>query len=131
MEPSDLTSSSPEDARIADLLRRHHPALPDDGFSRRVLAALPDERNPSSSRSRWIVCAIGAAVGLAVAAGAARSPEAWTAASGQLRIALSTTSGRLAETSPETPIGLALALVVTAASWLFAFRPRRSRILRF
>ncbi len=43
MEPSNLNPST-EDDRLAALLRRRTDPIPDDGFSARVLAALPSAR---------------------------------------------------------------------------------------
>lgn len=70
MEPNDLKSPTPPDDALFDTWLRSHatlPPLPDDGFSRRVLAALP---RPQKSRGapRQLVIALGAVAGLAFAA---------------------------------------------------------------
>jgi hypothetical protein len=43
MESTNLNSAS-EDDRLKSLLQAHSPGLPDDGFSHRVMAALPRPR---------------------------------------------------------------------------------------
>ena len=45
MEPAKLNSSDPADAKLEALLREHATdALPDDGFSQRVMALLPETK---------------------------------------------------------------------------------------
>lgn len=55
MEPTDLNSFRDEDAALSALFREQAPALPDEGFSARVLAALPPPAVPSASPApeRW------------------------------------------------------------------------------
>jgi len=65
MEPANLTPS--EEARLDTLLRQAQPPLPDDGFSRRVLAALPPRLEARSSRRRTIFVAVGALTGYIIA----------------------------------------------------------------
>lgn len=67
MEPNDLKPTPPDEAALEAWLRTSAalPPLPDDGFSRRVLAALPPA--PRSSR-RILFCLAGAFVGAVVAA---------------------------------------------------------------
>lgn len=69
MEPDDLNSLSPDDAKLEAWLRANAslPRLPDDGFSCRVLAALPPVSRKArvSERRRVVLC--GAAVGVIVA----------------------------------------------------------------
>jgi len=70
MESSNLNPLPREDDRLADLLRGQSPALPDDGFSTRVLAALPPSTSaPQANGLRTALCVAGAAAGLAVALG--------------------------------------------------------------
>ena len=66
MEPTDLKPTPPEDAALEAWLRKNSalPALPDDGFSRRVLGALPRPVQPRFSR-HWFVLG-GLATGIAV-----------------------------------------------------------------
>ena len=69
MEPTDLNSppNAHDDARLEAMLRRVTPALPDDGFSARMLAALPPAVESSGSRYRAAFCVGGALVGLGFA----------------------------------------------------------------
>ena len=70
MEPSDLKSSSPDDAQLEAWLRSRSavPPVADEGFSARVLAALPPPapRRVSSSLRGWL-CLAGALIGAGVA----------------------------------------------------------------
>jgi hypothetical protein len=50
MESADLNSPRHEDAALAALLRQHRAPVPDDGFTHRVLAALPPIQ-PVASRA--------------------------------------------------------------------------------
>src|SRR5215216_2846305 len=70
MEPTDLNSKSPDDAQIDASLRAGSAVspLPDDGFSARVLAALPPARTRLNSSLRAWLCAAGALIGGIVAA---------------------------------------------------------------
>lgn len=64
----------PDDTWIDDLLTRSRPApLKDDGFSARVLAALPPPPMPAWQRSGWIMLAtiLGCALALFVLPGGA------------------------------------------------------------
>lgn len=69
MESNDLKSTPPDDAQLENWLRTNAalPPLPDDGFSHRVLTALP---TPQRSRVslRLLVIGIGAVAGLGFAA---------------------------------------------------------------
>lgn len=69
-----MNDRPPDDARLEAWLRSDSEALPDDGFSARVLAALPPAR-PSFAWRRTLLVAAGAALGyaLALAAGASVS----------------------------------------------------------
>jgi hypothetical protein len=67
MEPKHMSPTSPDDSRLEELLRQ--PAagdLPDDGFSPRVLAALPPRRGPAD-RWRVVVQLAGVAGGAGLA----------------------------------------------------------------
>ncbi|MBI2518495.1 MAG: hypothetical protein HYV95_16570 [Opitutae bacterium] len=66
MEPDDLKSAPPDDPALDAWLRANAslPPLPDDGFSQRVLTALPSA--PRSARRLWL-CAAGALAGTGVA----------------------------------------------------------------
>jgi hypothetical protein len=69
MEPANLNASS-DDARLEALLRRPAAPLLDDGFSRRVLAALPPvtpQSLPEFSGAPWVVSLGGGIFGTAFA----------------------------------------------------------------
>ena len=64
MEPADLNSpaNANDDARLEALLRRASP-LPDDGFSTRVLATLPEAKTENAPWLRIAFCIAGAVAG--------------------------------------------------------------------
>ena len=64
MEPENVTPHSNRDAALETLLRRAAPPLPDNGFSARVVAALPRVRR--AGWSRFWLCAVGGISGLAL-----------------------------------------------------------------
>jgi hypothetical protein len=68
MEPNDLKPTPPDDASLDTWLRAHAalPTLPDDGFSHRVLTALPARRSHTSPR--LLAIALGAVLGIGFAA---------------------------------------------------------------
>lgn len=70
MEPNDLKSTPPDDAVIEAWLRAHVslPALPDNGFSHRVLTALPVPARCSRASPRRLAILLGAVVGTGLAA---------------------------------------------------------------
>jgi hypothetical protein len=70
MEPNDLKSTPPDDAPFEAWLRASAalPPLPDDGFSRRVLSALPAPAGRSPVSPRLLSILLGAALGAALAA---------------------------------------------------------------
>ena len=136
MESPDLNPPSPDDARLEAWLRTSGAAapLPDDGFSARVLAALPPPspavapagllaaRRRAAHRRAWL-CLIGAALGCALAfsgggsAGLDRGVDALLPA-----IAA---AGRLLATP-----SLGLAAAVTAVSLLVGYWPELMRLHR-
>jgi hypothetical protein len=65
MEPADLKPTPPDDGPIEAWLKAHATLapLPDDGFSARVLAALPPPATPRKSRRRFALCLAGALAG--------------------------------------------------------------------
>lgn len=80
MEPADLNSLPPNDARLEVWYRAKISAasLPDDGFSRRVLSALPAPAKQADTKRR-LFCLIGALAGAGVAwLGASNSPDVLT-----------------------------------------------------
>jgi len=71
MEPADLSSPDPTDQKLAAFLRSAEgQPLPDDGFSVRVLAALPPPRPaPWLSRRDWLSGGLAAGLLLLLAPG--------------------------------------------------------------
>lgn len=69
MEPDDLKSSPPDEAALETWLRTSAtlPALPDNGFSTRVLTALPPAKQ-TRFPARLLACFAGAFAGMIVAA---------------------------------------------------------------
>jgi hypothetical protein len=69
MESNDLKSPAPDDAELEAWLRASAapPPLPDEGFTLRVLTALPPPAREQSAQRGWF-CVGGALLGLAVAA---------------------------------------------------------------
>jgi hypothetical protein len=117
MESADLKTPS-GDPQLEAWLRASSslPPLPDDGFSRGVLAALPPPP-PRISRRAW-VCAAGALMGSAVALiGAMTAPAGWPAFT-------------LAELDPVQQLTVPAALGIAALSLWFALRGRPQQLLR-
>ena len=114
-----MISPTPEDAPLDALLRQQAAAeaLPDDGFSQRVLTALPPPTRAASSRARWIVCAIGGVIGTIVAAAGLLSAPA--ASGGWSEVVSATVRGLAVLAEPPA----VLALTVAALSWFFACGP--------
>lgn len=116
MEPSDLKPNSSDDAAVETWLRTHSalPPLPDDGFTPRVLTALP----PPASHTltlRTRICLAGALAGAAMAAWAVLSGGNPLDRLPALDAALIESLSQLG--SP----GAGLAVATTAASLLFAY----------
>ncbi len=108
MEPTDMIHSSGDD-RLETLLQQklRAPPLADDGFSARVLAALPPRQNPWLIWGRIGVLTIAALAGVAVAL--------WQSGDGigllaQMNRVIATVSDELAD--PE----ISLAFVITIAA---------------
>lgn len=131
MEPTDLNSPRPGDADLEAWLREHaaQPALPDDGFTPKVLSALPmvvrsAARRHAAQRRLWF-CLVGALAGLAT--GLLSSQDGPTAAATPDASALP--SLLVAATGQLTTPAMALAAVVTAVSLLVVYwqelQPRR------
>lgn len=66
MEPDHLKSTPPDDAQLDTWLRANTtlPALPDDGFSQRVLTALPAPQRPTGVSPRMLIIGMGAVAGV-------------------------------------------------------------------
>ena len=118
MEPNDLNSPLNDDSRLETLLRQPAPALPDNGFSTRVLAALPARIPGRRPGLRLVFCSAGAVIGLIIAflvSTASSSELAGPNEFGQ-------TYSRLVETFSNPNVILALA--VAALSLVFTLWPR-------
>ncbi len=117
MESTDLKNDSPDDAQLDAWLHNNAAAAPlrDDGFSHRVLAALPAAAAQSAGRRR-LFCLIGALAGTTVAllAGGdwSGAPDNLAAAAPPLVYALSQVNH---------PAALC-ALAIASASVLYALR---------
>lgn len=121
MNPSD----PPDDL---DRLLREAPPLPDDGFSRRVLASLPPRRTRDfAGLRRTLLCLAGAAVGLLLARDHGSLPptlpsvvEATHSLAGQIdRLVVSAERG-IALLAGQGPTVLSLAVALGAALFAFA-----------
>ncbi len=145
MEPADLNSSPPDDARLEAWLRAHSAAapLPDDGFSARVLAALPARTHPALAADllaarraadrrrravhrRLCLCLLGALAGtaLGVMADHGASPADVGIAFSALLPPLTAAFDGLATPS------IALAAAVTVASLVVVYWPELGRLRR-
>lgn len=130
MESSELNQSSADDSRLEACLRASSatPPLPDDGFTARVLAALPPaasawrEERRRSLRRRWWFCLGGAMLGGAVSLGAGGTDLGRTASA--LLPPFATVARQLATPS----LGLAVAAI--AVSLVVAFWPELARRAR-
>jgi hypothetical protein len=69
MEPNDLKYTPPDDEALEAWLRTHAslPTLPDNGFSHRVLTALPTPARSSRLSPRLLAILLGAVVGTGLA----------------------------------------------------------------
>lgn len=125
MESRDVNSSSPEDARFEAVLRTNLAldALPDDGFSRKVTAAIVVPR-PVASLRYWM-CLAGLAAGVGVAAVALPAPQDW-------QLTLPAMEGDAAESFRQLASAPVLgAALLTACSLVYAFGLRWSRLTSF
>lgn len=123
MESADLNSSDPESVALERLLRAPAPLLPDDGFSSRVLTALPPARRRFVQKT--LVCCGGALAGVACASLQGLTWGDWQSVPQQTLALILSAIPRL--TDPR----FALALVATFLSLLFAFRHELKRRLSF
>lgn len=135
MEPSNLNSASSEsndDARLESWLRQSATDLPDDGFSQRVLAALPPPRTtsdaPSHFRFRESIIAVGALAGVALAGwrigvGASGADGNGAALASRLHDNIAEISHAFSQTTAASlDPALSLAATVTLCSLAFVFR---------
>ena len=116
MEPIDLNSPAPdtEAIRLAALLRDAAAQLPDDGFSARVLAALPPPA-AAPARGRRLAAALGATAGCVFVAWRGLAWSDVGAALARLALAVDHVAPAL------SPPQIFAALWVTAVSLIFAF----------
>ena len=117
MESPKLTPDSPDDARIEAWLRMNSAAEPlaDDGFSTRVLAALPPRAAENQRRRAWL-CIVGAVTGAVLTAA---QGSRWSDAAHQLTALM--TEFRTAFMPVFDP-SLAMALVFAATALAFVYR---------
>ncbi len=112
-----MKPSSPDDTPVEAWLRSSAslPPLPDDGFSHRVLAALPPPARRRANRLRLVLCLAGALAGVAlVLQHSPDFPDIFHRLE-QLDPVLNQATSQLADPA------FAIALGVTAASLLFVF----------
>ena len=128
MESANVKPPSDDDAQLASLLRQHHSELPDDGFTARVLAALPP-RVPhfvpwfERPAARNIVFSFAALSGLAFALSQGLSLDTFRALAPAVRQTAAEASISLADPA------LSTALLVAAGSVLYAMKHRLLRSL--
>jgi len=131
MEPADLNSSSGQPDEIDALLRTRPAALRDDGFSARVLAALPPPA-PTRPRALWprvVICTAGAIVGGVVAWSQVDSWDLLQTGTTQFFSGALNSASALLDPALGTIVGIGL--LVTAGSLVFAFRPRALAVVGF
>jgi fructose-specific phosphotransferase system IIC component len=125
MEPSDLNlnDSDNEDAALKAMMRAQSPALPDDGFSQRVLAALPavkaglvTARRRGSSWT-WLAYVGGGIVGTSFAAIRVGNWSKLVHDAAQLPDSLAPAAP--AFTEPWVSVALALCVFSLAIAWPF------------
>ncbi len=107
MESEPLNPDPSEEARLDEWLRHDAAAsLPDDGFSSRVLGALPARRSRAPAGPMWMLPALGVVAGLAIviARGGAFTGLDVSPISGLMT--------DLGSALPESTLGLALVAVV-------------------
>lgn len=123
MEPEHLNPNRTGEDRLDEWLRDGAAAsLPDDGFSTRVLAALPPRRARASAGRMWILPAAGVVAGLAlvISRGGASTGVDVSPVAGLMT--------DLGSALPKSGLGLALVVVVAllAVAELFRGSPEES-----
>ena len=132
MEPTDLNSPSDhpgDDAVLTALLREAEPPLPDNGFSARVLAALPPPP-PAPFGLRVPILTAATIAGLVLAwqhitatGGAPAVVAELDARLSQIHAALALSNGSMVDPA------LTFALAATVGSLLYAFRAELRRFI--
>jgi hypothetical protein len=124
MESSDLTPAPADDRRLEAWLNEKQPPLADEGFSSRVLAALPEKSRTAERSARWATALVAGVLGTAFAIRQGMTLDGFTAAIEQMRVAFE----RAASTSVR-PSALIVVTIVTAISLLYAFSSTTRRRL--
>jgi hypothetical protein len=125
MEPANMNPHPDRaDAHLEALLREPAPAVPDDGFSARVLTALPPPVGTPLPWTRVAICT-GLAVTLTMVALILAGPvDAWAASWSLVESALAPVAAQLLD--PKVLIALAVATAsVSYAFWSSSGRTRR------
>jgi len=106
MESSDLNPHPRDDVRLEAWLRTGagQPPLPDDGFSARVMAALPSAAPAPaparvSQRRIFVLCAVGAAIGGVITFAGSIDPAAFTTPLAALGDAVTRLAGETVSTT--------------------------------
>ena len=118
MEPNRLNSPDSDDPQLDAWLRANTPLPPlaDDGFSRRVLAALP-AREPRRSPLRLAACVVGAVAGTALVLLQAGSPADLPAADSLFV--------RLVDLVANPAVGLAVGTTLASLGYVYWSELRR------
>jgi len=127
MEPANLNSDASEDAALAALMRNGRSEMADDGFTARVLAALPPPKRravPARNVAGWLAYSIGGCAGLLVVLWRAGDPHALGGAAREFGNALVPLAATLGDPWIALAIGIAVAsLGIAAASCRPRWRP--------
>lgn len=126
MESSNLNNSLPENDDLDAQLRAHFsaPPLVDNGFSQRVMMALPGTRRNPVQFNRRLVCAVGLAAGIVAALiGLIRAENLETALA-----SLDSTLRLASEQLLTAPVGLAVGLAVLSMAFAFREQWRQLRL---
>ena len=111
-----MNTPSSEDERLRSILRGGVTPLPDDGFSTRVMAALPSQNHGLMLYARAAVCGLGALVGLVFAWQRGVSFDSVKVAANQLSDSFVQAGGGLAD------YRFVVAVAVTGLSLLYVFK---------
>lgn len=131
MEPANLNSPSPDDQHLRTLLGQGLPPLPDDGFTQRVLAALPPPTPKRTLSFRALLCTVAAVAGLALALRRGPSLQSLSVALERLDESLVEVALPLVgDAGRHVGAGLTLALAATVLSLFYVFRESLRPTLR-
>jgi hypothetical protein len=115
MESPDLNSLSSDDERLQAMLLEGSPPLADNGFSARVMRALPPETQTFAPYARVVVCVLSALLGVVFVWAQGVSLESLTLAANRISEALTPAGASLGDSR------IIFALAVTVLSLLYAF----------